>query len=301
MAFCSNCGGFVADDDKFCGNCGTLVGGQPVENSIPQQPSQPNFQQTVQPDTQNVQANTQTFQQNYQNPQQPNFQQNYGQGYTQQYAPQGPSPLMIGMNDLCKSLLSFAKNPLQTISDLKLSEISGFLMGGILTIILTVLTFWNNMAEAAPYTKYRNFGFGDYIKYFFIILFFSAIVIATVWGVVLVLVKFLYKNPEAKAGNLLGLVAFAAIPYVASLFLSTIFGYIDAGVGYVPYFIGVLYTLLLLYKGLQSLSKGSESLVFFTFPAIFFVLYLVTVLYMLIIGNEAKTVLSIGEAIFKGL
>lgn len=199
--------------------------------------------------------------------------------------------------------MRFAKSPLETIIDLKLSEISGYLMGVILTIILVILTFWNNMAEAAPYTRtwYRSFSFGDYIKYFFISIFFAAIVVATVWGVVLVLVKFLYKNSEAKAGNLLGLVAFSAIPYVAALFLSTIFGYIDAGVGHIPYFIGVIYSILLLYKGLQSLSNNNEALVFYTFPAIFFVLYLVTVLYLSIIGNEAKSIISIGEAIFKGL
>jgi hypothetical protein len=294
MAFCSNCGGFMADGDKFCGNCGTVVGAQPTENAASQQPVQPDFQQNVQPNTQN-------YQQNFQNPQQPNFQQNYGQGYTQQYVPQGPSPIMVGMNDLGASLLSFVKNPLQAITNLKLSEVSGFLMGGILAIILTVLTFWNNMAEASTYTKYLDFGFGDYIKYFFIILFFAAIVLATVWGTVIVLVKFLFKNTEVKVGNLLGLVAFAALPYVASLFLATILGYIDAGIGYVPYFIGVLYTLILLYKGILSLSNGNETLVFYTFPAIFFVLYLVTVLYLLIIGKEAKAVLSIGEVIFKGL
>lgn len=294
MAFCSNCGGFMADGDKFCGNCGAVVDTQQNVNSAPQQNVQSNFQQ-------DVQRNNQNFQQNYQQPQQPNFQQNYGQGYTQQYVPHGPSPLMVGMNDLGKNLLDFVKKPIETITSLKLSEVSGFLTGGILTIILTILTFWHNMAQAAAYTEYLDFGFGDYIKYFFITLFFVLITLATVWGVSIVLVKFLFKNAEAKVGNLLGMVAFAILPYAVSIFLATIFGYIDAGVGYVPYLIGTLYTLLLLYKGLTSLSNGNETLVFYTYPVIFFALYIVIVLYTLIIGEEAKNVLSIGEAIFKGL
>jgi hypothetical protein len=295
MAFCSNCGGFMADGDKFCGSCGAVVEAQTNTNSAPQQPVQPIFQQNAQPNFQNVQ-------QNYQNPQQPNFQQNFGQGYTQQYVPHAPSPLMVGMNDLGKNLLDFFKKPVDAITNLKLSEVSGFLMGGILTIILTLFTFWHNMAQAAAYTSdYLDYGFGDYIKVFFIILFFVALTIATVWGVVLLLVKFLFKNTEAKVGNLLGMVAFAALPYTASILLATIFGYIDAGVGYVPYFVGVIYTLILLYKGLNSFAAGNETLVFYTFPAIFFALYLVTVLYLLIVGDEIKLVISIGEAIFKGL
>lgn len=289
MAFCANCGAQMVDGDKFCGNCGTVM---PSENSA----QQPNFQPNYQP---NVQAN-------FQNQQAPN----YSNGYVQpQMASQSPSNFAIAMEELGKELSAFFKNPMATISKVRfqMSSLATYIFAGFTALVLILLNFWKAGQRFSKLESLSNVTGGDFMedilgfslgtskiktgstigygKLFLASFFFILIILATIWGLTLLVNSVILKG-QLNAIQAMNVVIFSAIPYAIVSAVAIIFGYVEANLAYMIYLAGIMASIVLLYKAISSNINKPESIALYSFLMIPVLVYLVNFIYFKVIGTE---------------
>lgn len=306
MAYCPNCGNFVAEGDKFCGTCGTSASPAQTTNAASQENVQPinaqNFQQNGQPQ----------YQQNFQQGGQPNFQQNFqqnpqynfGPAYNQQFVKRTPSAFGIAMGQLGKELLSFLKHPIETITKEKFefSSIATYFLAVVITLLIVLQNFWSaakfkNASEAISGFGFdmndiqqllgitRNGGTKELGngKLFLTSLLFVIIMLAAIWAISLLLNSVILKGKFTPL-HALKVVALIAVPYFVTALLGTILSYADANLGHMVYLAGVIASLILLYKALGSNIAKSESVMFYSFIAVVIALYFVNFLIFKVAG-----------------
>lgn len=253
---CSNCGTFNNQGSKFCIKCGQALvnnqDGNVVQNQAYQESSFQGMNNNPNPIENNVQSTmnaqpTQTYSQSTTN----NPSENPKVSFMEYF--------FIILAVIMKPFTSF-KEELNKFNPFKNSAILSLIVSGTATIVnlitsmLTVVRVksfnWSSGGYTTTWT-WENLKNLDYVKIIgknFLIYIGIIVAIACVYYIASLIVK-----KQINFSRLLGISALAVAPMIlCTLVLSPLLSIIYAGLGMGVTIVGVVYTLLLLYEGMNS-------------------------------------------------
>ena len=237
MSFCKKCGQEIGSNEQFCGNCGTgVVEGSNVNNNANEVKSISN------------------------------------------------SNFNIYIDEILQVAKGMLRKPVSTIvscGDKLKKESTGILILG-LAILFGVLNMWTVKKIASDVEKLFSeslgsvFGLGgmfgesitgsmSYSKIFMQSLLIFIIAIIILFGLNYLIGKHIFKS-SVKPLTIVNIVSCSAIPFIVALFIRIILSYISSTLAFAVLFIGVIVTLISLFRGITEALNLSEEITIFIIP-----------------------------------
>lgn len=256
MAFCKNCGTKLGENERFCGNCGT-----PLECTMS-------------------------------NPQVPNII----------YAAKNPQPMInvnfdnykVYMSEAFNLTINMITKPISTILSVSksLKKQTSFLLFALLSIVFGLLNIWNVKAITAKAVSASNgisvneiqgflTSFIENITFsipygkiflFSLILFIAS---TTIISLEFHLIKKYIIKKSSTPQNVFVVAVCSSVPYIFGFLVQIVLSYISPTIGFIAIFIGVIISVLCLFRGMSSELELQEDKMAFLIPISYLVMFLI--------------------------